>query len=173
MPTSIRTPMSDITLSVVWVSGSTTSTPMKPIGIASMIRNGSLNDRNCATRIRNSRTTESDRPMAKLLNEALHALHHAAQVDADVATEFHPLISPLISAATLPRSSPDGRHVDVGDALDLVVIDLGGRLNEADIHDIAENRCAPRGASGWAAFTWPAGSSAPPQFHDGLGGSAI
>ena len=52
MPTSISTPISDITFRVVPVSGRMISTPMKPIGIASMIRTGSMKDRNCATRIR-------------------------------------------------------------------------------------------------------------------------
>ena len=52
MPTSISTPISDITFSVVPVRGRMINTPMNPMGIASMIRNGSLNDLNCATRIR-------------------------------------------------------------------------------------------------------------------------
>ena len=52
MPTSISTPMSDITLSVVPVSGSTIITPMNPMGTASMICKGSLKELNCATRMR-------------------------------------------------------------------------------------------------------------------------
>jgi hypothetical protein len=52
MPTSISTPISDITFRVVPVNGRTISTPINPIGMASMISNGSLNDRNCATRMR-------------------------------------------------------------------------------------------------------------------------
>ena len=52
IPTSISTPISDITFRVVPVSGRMISTPMNPIGIASMIRKGSLKDLNCATRIR-------------------------------------------------------------------------------------------------------------------------
>ena len=59
MPISISTPISDITFSVVCVSGRMISTPMNPMGIASMIRNGSMKERNCATRIRNSRMNES------------------------------------------------------------------------------------------------------------------
>ncbi len=88
MPTSIRTPISDITFSVVWVSGSITSTPMNPIGIASMMRNGSLNERNCATRIRNSSTTESDKPDREAVKRLVHPLHHAAQIDADVGRKL-------------------------------------------------------------------------------------
>ena len=52
MPTSISTPISDMTFSVVCVSGRMISTPMNPIGMASMISNGSLKELNCATRIR-------------------------------------------------------------------------------------------------------------------------
>ncbi len=69
MPISISTPTSDITFSVVCVSGRMISTPMNPIGIASMIRNGSTQERNCATRIRNRRMKESPKPIPKLLKD--------------------------------------------------------------------------------------------------------
>src|SRR5262245_46028225 len=49
IPTNISTPMSDITFRVVPVSGRMIRTPMNPMGTASMISNGSLNDLNCAT----------------------------------------------------------------------------------------------------------------------------
>jgi hypothetical protein len=52
IPTSMSTPISDITFSVVCVSGSMIRTPIKPIGTASIIRKGSLKELNCATRIR-------------------------------------------------------------------------------------------------------------------------
>ena len=52
MPTIISTPISDCTLSVVPVTNSATSTPVRPVGTASRISSGSVNDRNCATRIR-------------------------------------------------------------------------------------------------------------------------
>ena len=71
MPTSIRTPINDITLRVVAVRGRTTSTPIKPMGMASMMSKGSLKDRNCATRMRYRRTTDSESPMAKLWNDAV------------------------------------------------------------------------------------------------------
>ena len=45
-PTSIRMPIKDMTFKVVCVSGRITSTPMNPMGIASMMRNGSLKERN-------------------------------------------------------------------------------------------------------------------------------
>ena len=52
MPTIISTPISDCTFSVVPVSYSATSTPVSPVGTASRISSGSMNERNCATRIR-------------------------------------------------------------------------------------------------------------------------
>ena len=57
MPTSITTPISDMTFSVVPVSQSVRMTPVSPGGTASRMMNGSTNDRNCATRIRYSSTT--------------------------------------------------------------------------------------------------------------------
>ncbi len=82
---------------------------MNPMGIASMIRNGSLKDRNCATRIRNSSTTESDKPNGEAVERIVHSLHHAAQIDADVAGKFLSVEQMLlICAETLPRSSPEG-----------------------------------------------------------------
>ena len=44
--TSISTPISDMTFSVVWVKGKMINTPTKPMGIASMISTGSTKDRN-------------------------------------------------------------------------------------------------------------------------------
>jgi hypothetical protein len=52
MPISMSTPINDITFNVLCVSGKIMRTPMKPIGIASMIRNGSTKDLNCAVKIR-------------------------------------------------------------------------------------------------------------------------
>ena len=52
MPTSMSTPIKDITFIVVLVNSSVSSTPVIPIGIARMMRIGSTNDLNWAVRIR-------------------------------------------------------------------------------------------------------------------------
>ncbi len=70
IPTSISTPIRDITFNVLWVSGRMMNTPTNPIGMASMIKKGSMNDLNWAVRIRKSKTNEIRKPSAKLLNEA-------------------------------------------------------------------------------------------------------
>ena len=51
MPTIITTPISDMTFSVVPVSNSVSNTPVKPVGTASRMINGSRNEANCATSI--------------------------------------------------------------------------------------------------------------------------
>ena len=52
MPVIITTPISDITFSVVPVTSRKRMTPVIPGGIASRITIGSMNDANCAIRIR-------------------------------------------------------------------------------------------------------------------------
>ena len=66
MPTSMTTPISDITFSVVPHSSSVRMTPAMPGGTANRMMKGSTNERNCATRIRKSSTTARQRPRAKL-----------------------------------------------------------------------------------------------------------
>src|SRR5436190_390888 len=51
-PPASPTPMRDITFNVVPVNHNLRITPTRPGGNASKIRNGSVNDRNCATMIR-------------------------------------------------------------------------------------------------------------------------
>src|SRR5258708_39418098 len=88
MPTSMTTPISDITFSVVPVRYKTNSTPDKPGGTATRMMKGSMNDRNCATRIRYNRTTARHRPKEKLVERVAHALHHAAQLHRDAVGEI-------------------------------------------------------------------------------------
>src|SRR5208282_4702116 len=52
IPTTITTPINDITLRVVPVTNSISNTPVNPVGTASKINSGSVNDLNCATRIK-------------------------------------------------------------------------------------------------------------------------
>ena len=64
--------------------------------------------------------------MAKLVNECCMPCTMPRRLTRTFAGSFVLAISLRSASATLPRSSPDRRHVDVGDALDLVMIDLGG-----------------------------------------------
>jgi hypothetical protein len=52
MPTIITTPISDMTLSGVPVNKESAARRSAPVGTASRIRNGSRNERNCATKIK-------------------------------------------------------------------------------------------------------------------------
>ena len=52
MPIIIITPISDMTLTVVCVISRNRITPVKPGGMASRMMKGSLNEANCAIRIR-------------------------------------------------------------------------------------------------------------------------
>ena len=108
MPTSMSTPMSDITLRVVPVRGRMSKTPMNPIGIASMMRNGSLNDRNCATRIRYRRMTDSDRPMAKLRKDSCIPCTMPRKLTRTFSGNLICAITCRTVSATFPRSSPAG-----------------------------------------------------------------
>src|ERR1022692_2333280 len=88
-PISMSTPISDMTLRVVPVSSRMINTPMKPMGIASMIRNGAdkrpeLRDQNQVQQ--NRRQDESE---GEALERLAHALDHSAQVDPDVPGELH------------------------------------------------------------------------------------
>src|SRR5208337_822313 len=123
MPTSISTPISDITLSVVCVKGRTRSTPIKPMGMASMMRMGSLNDRNCATRMRYRRTTDSVSPRAKLWNDSVMPCTIPRRLTRTFPEKlaFRKILR--MASATFPRSSGGG-HIDVRDSLDLVVVNL-------------------------------------------------
>ena len=77
------------------------------------------------------------------LERRLHALHHAAQVDAHVAGNFMPAISLSISVGDLAQVFAGRRDVDVGHALNLVMVHFGGRL---DVHELA-----PPSRAWWAA----------------------
>ena len=72
-PANITTPISDITFRVVPVDTSAGNTPVIPGGKANRIINGSVKERNCATKMRYSKTTERQRPKAKLCNDAFIA----------------------------------------------------------------------------------------------------
>ena len=52
MPIIIITPISDMMLMVVWVISRNRITPVNPGGTASRMMKGSLNEANCAIRIR-------------------------------------------------------------------------------------------------------------------------
>ena len=52
MPTIMTMPMRDMTFSEVSVNRSVMATPINPVGTASRMMKGSMNDLNCATRIR-------------------------------------------------------------------------------------------------------------------------
>ncbi len=69
MPVIMMTPISDITFSVVPVSNRISSTPGTPGAMARRMMNGSINDANCAIRIRYTRTMDSISPRPKLLND--------------------------------------------------------------------------------------------------------
>ena len=75
-------------------SGSITRTPMKPIGMASMIRNGSTKERNCATRIRRAAQMRWQ-SRSESLERFLHSKHHSRKVHADTRGElrlFHQMV---------------------------------------------------------------------------------
>ena len=134
IPTIITTPISDCTLSVVPVRYSMSSTPVSPVGTASRISNGSTNDRNCATRIRYSSTSGQQQTEAEAAERRLHALHHAAQVDADAFRQLRLRTITLRMPGGRPAEILPGRvHVDVDHPLELVVIDLGRRLEARDL----------------------------------------
>ena len=130
MPTSIRTPISDITFRVVCVSGRITSTPMKPIGMASMIRNGilertELRDQNQEEQ--NHRQRQADREAGKGF---VHRLHHAAQIDADAGRKLLCRQQIADLRGDLAQVLAGGSDIHVRDALNLVMIDFRGRLYE-------------------------------------------
>ena len=52
MPVIMMTPISDMTFSVVPVTSRNRITPVMPGGMASRMMNGSMNEANCAIRIR-------------------------------------------------------------------------------------------------------------------------
>ena len=108
IPTSITTPIRDITFSVVPVSTSVSNTPVIPGGTASRMMKGSTKDRNWATRIRYSSTTARHRPMAKLRNEARIPCTMPRSVTASPTGTFVSAIIPSIAVAICPRSSPSG-----------------------------------------------------------------
>ena len=113
MPTSITTPISDITFSVVSVSHSVRITPASPGGTAIRIRNGSTNDWNCATRIRYSSTTARHKPRAKLVNEARMPCTIPRNVTLSPSGTFVSAMTPSIEVAILPRSSFERANVDI------------------------------------------------------------
>ncbi len=145
IPASITTPISDITFRVVPVITSVSSTPEMPGGSASRMINGSMKERNCATRIRNKSTTESARPMAKLLKDALiaSALPRTATLTLDgifrcwIASSYEV----RRSAQVLARRA----GVDVELAANLIMVHFRWRLDALDAGDHIE----PGGRSGF------------------------
>ena len=108
MPVIMITPISDMTFSVVPVSSRKTSTPVMPGGIASRMMNGSMNDANCAIRIRYTSTIESSSPIPKLLNDCRMPSTEPRMV---TRTLSGILVSPMTLStrlATPPRSSDEG-----------------------------------------------------------------
>src|SRR5690242_3139203 len=108
IPASIRTPINDMTLSVVPVATSVNNTPEMAGGRANKMINGSLNERNWATRIRYSNTTESVNPIAKLLNDAFIASTVPRTVASTFAGSLTVLTIESIFFESTPTSSPDG-----------------------------------------------------------------
>ena len=83
---------------------------------------------------------EMPKPMREALERFIHAFDHAAQIDADVRGEFgvgNGLWIDLVAkrAEILTRR----RDVDIDDALDLIVVDFGGRHQIHQLHDGIES----------------------------------
>ena len=135
MPISISTPISDMTLRVVCVSGRMISTPMKPMGIASMIRNGSINDRNCAIRIRNSRMNDMPNPIGEALEGLRSCRPPCRGGHADIRRQLGICDGLLDRGAQFAQILARRRDVDVDHALNLVVIDFRRRLEIFQLHD--------------------------------------
>ena len=140
MPTIISTPISDCTLSVVPVMNSATRTPVRPVGTASRIRNGSRNDRNCATRIRYSSTSARIRPSAKLVNDDRMPCTMPRMLTRTPAGSFVCLMTSVDASGQRAEVFAGGIHVDVDDAADLVVIDFGRRRDRRHLRDRVEQR---------------------------------
>jgi len=70
IPVIMITPIKDMMFKVVPVIQRNTATPAKPGGIAVRIMNGSMNERNCAIRIRYTNNTERIRPTPKRKNDS-------------------------------------------------------------------------------------------------------
>ena len=127
MPTSISTPISDITFKVLWVSGRMISTPTNPMGMASMIRNGSMNDLNCAVRIRKSKTNEIRKPSAKLLNEASMPCTMPRRFTRTLPGIFVFGKNVAHSAGDASQIFRRGGDVDIDGTLNLIVVHFGRR----------------------------------------------
>src|SRR5579871_899379 len=83
------------------------------------------------------RNPEAD---GETLKGGVHALNHAAQIDSDVRRQASIANGALDRAGELPEILAGWSHIDVHDALDLVVVDLGGRLKPLQRYDGVERR---------------------------------
>ena len=109
MPTSMMTPISDITFSVVSLSQSVRITPVIPGGTAIRMMNGSTKDWNWATSTRYSSTTARQSPRAKLLNETRMPCTIPRNVTVKPSGTFVCAMISSMDVAILPRSSLSGR----------------------------------------------------------------
>jgi len=121
-----------------------------------MMMNGSLNDLNCATRIRNSRITERIKPMAKLWNawrmlaiipRTLIDMFDGIFVDETILSIATPAARKILAACL---------NVDVDHRPQLRVIDNDGCFGTPKVSDRVEtNRFHLAGSVGAECFSDP------------------
>ena len=104
--------------------------------------NGSMNERNCATRIRYSSSTESVRPSAKLLNDERMPSTIPRTVTSTPAGSLVCAISVVDLIGDRAEAFVQRAHINIEHAADLVVIHFGGRFEARDVADHVEARRA-------------------------------
>ena len=107
-PTIITTPMSDMMLRVVPVAVRMRRTPVMPGGTARRMIQGSMNDLNCATRTRYTRTIDRMRPRPKDRNDVFIAPTMPRTWIRTSAGFLSPAMIPFTRAAARLSSSPWG-----------------------------------------------------------------
>ena len=139
MPVIMITPISDMTFSVVPVTSRKRITPVMPDGIASRMMKGSMNDANCAIRIRYTSTIASSRPTPKLLNDCCMASTDPAYLNANVGRKLGVLDDLLDFLRDTAQVLALGRDVDVDHAEELVVVDLGRSVDHLDVGHVLQH----------------------------------
>jgi len=131
IPVIMITPMSDMMFNVVCVMNRNATTPAIPGGIAVRMMNGSINERNCAIRIRynQNQPTASARfqPEKRFIHPHRRALHSYAGVlwEAQPAHQFACLRVDLAQILCLRH------HENIDHASQLVVIHFRWRVSSA------------------------------------------
>ena len=102
--------------------------------------NGSMNERNCATRIRYSSRIGEKQADREAAEGHAHALHHSAQGDFDTLRNVRLRDQPVDVVRDGAEVFAERAYEDIDHSANLKVIDLGGALDTLNVADHVQAR---------------------------------